>query len=575
MRREKQVLFGVKNLSVVLLIVGAIGIVSCNETSESETLFPDQSAPLFEGMGDHHFEVSLQDTLAARYFDQAMILAYGFNHKEAERSFRQVTELEPSHPMGWWGVALVQGPNLNLPMQPDAIPIAWEAIEKAQELKENGTEREQHYIDALAKRYAENPPEDRLPLDSAYAVAMGEVSEKYPDDLDAKALYAEAMMDLHPWDFWSKSGDAQPWTPPILQTLEEVIQKNPDHPMANHLYIHATEASANPEKALPSANRLSTAVPGAGHLVHMPAHTYIRVGMYHEGTRANERAVESDNEYVAQCHQQGMYPLGYIPHNHHFLWATATLEGRKELSLKAAQNTHERVDTLMMREPGMGLLQHYWTIPMYANVRFGQWDELLSYPEPTMDLLYPRGVWHYARGMAFVAKDQPKKASDELKALNVIAANDSLKEVVIMNNAHDLMKIASRILEGEIAAHQKQYDKAIALLREAISVEDELLYNEPPDWFFPARHNLGAVLLDVGKIAEAEQVYRADLKEFPKNGWALFGLHQSLMEQGRDSEAQDVKNQYDEAWKNADIKLASTRILGENEKVLGHINDSK
>lgn len=571
MNEENWMVPRLKVVALVMLLCTGLFVSSCREKTENKKLFSDQMAPLLEGMGDHHFDVSLKDTLASKYFDQAIMLTYGFNHKEAERSFRQVAALEPKHPMAWWGVALVQGPNLNLVMLPDAVPLAWEALQKAQQLKSNGTQREQDYIDALAKRYAENPPEDRTELDQAYADAMAELAAKYPDDLDAQVLYAEAMMDLHPWDFWTKAGEAQPWTPKILETLESVIERNPDHPMANHLYIHATEASQNPGKALPSAKRLAKAVPGAGHLVHMPAHTYIRVGMYHEGSQANERAIESDNEYVAQCHQQGIYPLGYIPHNHHFLWATATLEGRKERSLEAAQSTYEHVDTLMMREPGMGLLQHYWTIPMYSNVRFGQWDDILDYPKPAEDLIYPKGIWHYSRGMAFVAKNQPDSAAAELKKLKTIAANESLKEVIIMNHAYDLIQIATRVLEGEIAASKKEYDQAIVLLQEASDYEDKLLYNEPPDWFFPVRHNLGAVLLDAGRSVEAEQVYRADLKEFPQNGWALFGLHQSLLAQGREDEAREVKTQFDEAWKYADIQLTSSRILAPPKEVIGHI----
>lgn len=561
--------YRLKVFFVGLLVLAVFGTISCKKKTENRKLSAERMAPLLEGMGNHHFDVSLEDTLAGRYFNQAIMLTYGFNHKEAERSFRQVAELAPEHPMAWWGVALVQGPNLNLAMLPDAVPVAWKAIQKAQKTKANGTQREQDLINALARRYAENPPEDRTTLDEAYAKAMGKVAQKYPDDLDIQALYAEALMDLHPWDFWTKKGDSQPWTPKILATLESVIERNPNHPLANHLYIHATEASPNPEKALPSARRLAKAVPGAGHLVHMPAHTYIRVGMYHEGSLANQRAVESDNQYVAQCHQQGIYPLGYIPHNHHFLWATATLEGRKKVSLEAARGTYDRVDTKIMRQPGMGLLQHYWTIPLYGYVRFGEWDKILEFPEPERDLLYPRGVWRYARGMAFVAKNQPDKATAELKELKVIAANDSLKEVIIMNHAQDLMSIATRVLEGEIAAGKKDYGSAIASLQEAISFEDQLRYNEPPDWFFPVRHNLGAVLLEAGKPAEAEQVYRADLKEFPKNGWALFGLHQSLMAQGKD--AQQVKAQFDEAWKYADIELTSTRILGEPKAMLGEM----
>ncbi len=561
MHKRNQCSF-VPDVFLIGMIVSSLFLmVSCIEKPDERNLFTNQSAPLFEGMGEHRFDVSLDDTLAAKYFNQGIMLTYGFNHKEAERSFRQVAELQPDHPMAWWGIALVQGPNLNLPMLPDAIPVAWEAMQKAQELKSNGTQREQDYINALAKRYAENPPEDRTQLDSAYAQAMGKVVEKHPEDLEAQVLYAESLMDLHPWDFWNKEGEAKPWTPKIMALLERIIEKNPDHPMANHLYIHASEASPNPEKALESAKRLGNAVPGAGHLVHMPAHTYIRVGMYHEGSEANERAIESDNEYVSQCHQQGMYPLGYMPHNHHFLWATATLEGRKKRSLEAAKSTFEHVDTNMMRQPGMGLLQHFWTIPMYGNVRFGEWDEILSTPKPDEDLLYPRGVWHYAQGMASVATDQVDSARQHLDDLKTIAANDSLKTVIIMNHAYDLMQIATRVLEGEIAAKNNAYDQAVALLEEAIAIEDELLYNEPPDWFFPVRHNLGTVLLDAEKPIEAEQVFRDDLKEFPKNGWALFGLHQSLIAQGRENEAQQIKTQFDEAWKYADIKLTSPRIL--------------
>jgi hypothetical protein len=472
--------------------------------------------------------------------------------------------------MAWWGIALVQGPNINLPMQPEAIPKAWEALLKAQELKDNGTQREQDYIDALANRYSQNPPEDRTYLDEAYATAMGRLAEKYPDDLDAWVLYAEAMMNLHPWDYWTKEGQPRPWTPKILETLEYVIKRNPDHPMANHLYIHAIEASKNPEKALPSAERLGKAVPGAGHLVHMPAHIYIRVGMYHEGTLANERAVKSDNEYVTQCHAQGIYPLGYIPHNHHFLWATATLEGREQLSLDAAQSTSDLVDEQVMRQPGMGLLQHYWVIPLYGYVRFGKWDAILNYPKPDDELLYPRGVWHYARGMAFLAKGEFDRATSELKQVELIAADDTLQEVVILNNAQNLMQIADKVLEGEIAAANKDYDTAVRLLGEAIDLQDGLQYNEPPDWFFPVRHNLGAVLLEANRPVEAEKVFKEDLEEFPKNGWSLYGLMKSLLAQGRESQALLVKAQFEEAWKYSDIQLTSPRILVPPDKVLGY-----
>lgn len=552
-------------VAVLLLLVAGISgpAFSQQEADKKADLFEGQIAPLLDGMGNHHFETSIDDKRVVRYFDQGIMLSYGFNHAEAERTFRQVAALDPDNPMAWWGIALVLGPNINMPMQPDAVPKAWEAIQKAQELQANATQRERDYISALSRRYAENPPEDRSALDRAYAEAMGKLAEKYPNDLDAWTLYAEALMDLHPWDYWAKGGTPRPWTPRILEVLEYVLERNSEHPGANHLYIHATEASKTPEKALASANRLRKAVPGAGHLVHMPSHTYIRVGNYHEGTLANQRAVEADNEYVTQCRQQGIYPLGYVPHNHHFLWATATMEGREQVSMEAAYSTAEHVNTDMMRELGFGTLQHYRVIPLYGSVRFGRWDEILSYPEPDQDLIYPRGVWHYARGMAFVGKVQLEQAETELNKLKTIAADERLKEITIwdINTTQELMQIGSRVLEGEIAAQRENYERAVMLLREALMIETQLAYNEPPDWFFPVRHNLGAILLKANKPDEAEQVYRADLEEFPSNGWSLFGLWQSLEAQGKMKEAVEIKQKFEKSWKHADIDLASSRIM--------------
>ena len=461
-----------------------------------------------------------------------------------------------------WGAALVLGPNINAAMPEDNIPRAWQALQKAQELKANGTQKEQDYIEALSHRYAENPPEDRTPLDEAYAEAMGKLAEKYPNDLDAQTLYAESIMDLHPWDYWKENGEPQPWTPELLSTLESVIERDPDHPGANHLYIHAVEAE-QPEKALPSANRLRKLVPGAGHLVHMPSHIYIRTGDYHEGTLANERAVKADNEYVTQCRQQGIYPLAYVPHNYHFLWATATMEGRAERSIKAAKSTSDLVDTETMRQPGLGTLQHYWVIPLYDHVRFARWDDILNYPEPANDLIYPRGVWHYARGMAQVGKGDLEKATVELKKLQTIAADDTLKEVTIwdINTTQELMQIASRVLEGEIEAQKENFSNSINLLQEAIEIESQLTYNEPPDWFFPVRHNLGSILLKAEKPAEAEEVYRRDLAKFPDNGWSLYGLWQSLEAQEKTDEAIKVKQRFEKAWKYADVELSSSRMM--------------
>ncbi|MCW9706120.1 tetratricopeptide repeat protein [Fodinibius salsisoli] len=538
-------------------------LTACTSPKEEDShLFEGQLAPLLEGMGNHHFEISTDDTLAQDFFNQGIMLSYGFNHDEANRTFHQVAELDPKTPMAWWGVALVLGPNINSVMVEDHIPLAWEALQKAQQLKSNGTAKEQDYIEALSHRYLQEPPEDRSPLDSAYAEAMGKLAEKYPKDLDAQTLYAEAMMDLHPWNYWKKNGNPQPWTPKILRTLESVLEQDPDHAGANHLYIHAVEAE-QPSKALPSANRLRKLVPGAGHLVHMPSHIFIRTGDYHEGTLANERAVEADNEYVTQCRQQGIYPLAYVPHNYHFLWATATMEGRGERSIQAAKSTSDLVDTEMMREPGLGTLQHYWVIPLYDHVRFARWDAIMNYEEPAKDLIYPRGVWHYARGMAQVGKGNLEEANAELEKLKTIAADDTLQEVTIwdINTTKELMQIASRVLEGEIMAQEGRFERAVTILREAVEIEGELSYNEPPDWFFPVRHNLGSILLKADSPSEAELVYREDLAKFPDNGWSLYGLWKSLDAQNKTEEAAKIRQKFEEAWKYADVELNDSRMM--------------
>ncbi|REL33430.1 hypothetical protein DYD21_11700 [Rhodohalobacter sp. SW132] len=546
-----------KLISTLFLIFGCFGFANAQQADENRNLFEGQFAPLLEGMGDTHFEISTDDDLAQRFFNQAMILTFAFNHAEAERSFRQAAELDPDHPMPWWGIALVQGPNLNVPMMEPAIPVAWEALQKAQELKANGTQKEQDFINALSTRYEENPPEDRTSLDIAYSEAMEKLANTYPDDQHIQALYAEALMDLHPWDFWAKNGDPQPWTPKILSVLESVIEVNPHHIGVNHLYIHATEASSTPELALESANNLRLAVPGAGHLVHMPSHTYIRVGEYHEGTLANQRAIESDNDYVAQCNAQGVYPLVYVPHNQHFLWATATLEGRKDLSIEAAHQTADLVHEEAIHATGIPLLEHFKVIPLFAYVRFGMWDEIMSHPEPGENLFYSDGIWHYARGKAYSARGDFDLADQELGQIISIAEDEALE---IDPDHRNLLKIARYVLEGEIAAGHEDYDTAISKFEDALVIESEIPYDEPPKWFYPVRQKLGAVLLDAGMAEQAETVYREDLDEFPKNGWSLFGLWQSLDAQGKATEARQVKVRFDESWKHADIELTASVV---------------
>lgn len=519
-------------------------------------------APLLEGMGAHHFAISSRNPDAQRFFDQGLILAYGFNHAEAERSFREAARLDPACAICWWGVAWVLGPNINAPMAEENVPRAWAAVQNARKLADAASPRERDMIEAVAYRYVEDVRTPRGPLDQAFAEAMRVVAEKYPDDPDIKTIYAEALMDLHPWNYWTRDGKPRPWTPEILAALEAVLARNENHPQANHLYIHAIEASPTPEKGVPMADRLRTLVPGAGHLVHMPAHIYIRVGRYADAAETNLRAIAADQAYIEQSRAQGIYPLAYHPHNYHFLFAARTLEGRSRDAIEAAQHMHDTVSEEKMREQGWGTLQHYWATPLYAWVRFGKWDEILSFPPPAADLLYPRGVWHYARAMAFRARGRLDEADAELAALKKIAADTGLEKVTLwnINPSTTLMAIAVAVVEGEIAAARKQYPQAIAALERAVKLEDSLTYDEPPSWQLPTRLNLGAVQLEAGMPAAAEKTYREELAKFPDNGWSLIGLAAALEAQGKKQQADQVRARLGTAWRNADFQLTTSRF---------------
>ena len=522
------------------------------------------TAPLFEGLGDFSHPITVSSPLAQRYFDQGMILSFGFNHAEAERSFRYAAELDESCAMCWWGVAYVLGPNINAPMSPEAGAQAWEALGRAHALAPKVSAKEQDYITALSARYVEAPTEDRTALNEAYAEAMKQLAAKYPDDVDATILAVEALMDLHPWNFYEfKTGEARPWTPEILALLEGALEAAPDHQMANHLYIHLVEASHEPERALPSAARLPKSAPGAGHLVHMPAHVYIRVGQYNEASKANQAAVEADQDYITQCRAQGIYPLAYHPHNYHFLSRTASLEGRSAVALDAANRMKNHVPGDMMRAPGLSTLQHYWVTPLYVMARFGMWDQILAYPKPDDDLVYPIGVWHYARGLAFTADDKLAEADAELAELQKAADDPAIEAVSVwdINTAKSLVRIAALILEGEIAAKRGQQSRAISLLRKAVALEDQQNYDEPPSWYMSTRHVLGALYLQVGKPKAAERLYREDLAVFPNNGWALFGLAQALDAQGKRSEAATVRAEFEQAWSKADVELTASWFM--------------
>jgi tetratricopeptide (TPR) repeat protein len=551
-----QARFSALTVAVVLALLGATG--TAREPDKDK---PARPAPMFKRMGNLRFPVSTRSRLGQRYIDQGMTLSFGFNHAEAARSFREAQKLDPQCAMAFWGEALVLGPNINMPMQDANVPLAWAAIQKAQKLAPRATPRERDYIAALATRYQKEPAKDRSPLDKAYADAMRKLAEKYPDDYDAQVLFAESLMDTTPWDYWLEGGKPKPLTEELLRTLERVLARAPNHPGACHLYIHAVEA-AHPEWAEACADRLRKLVPGAGHLVHMPSHIYIRIGRYTDARVANEKAVAADNDYVTQCHAQGIYPLGYMPHNHHFLWFAASMEGRAEQSIRAARHVAKHTDQKTMRQPGMGTLQHFYSMEMYALARFGRWKEIRALAKPADDLKYPTGVWHFVQGMATLRGGDADKAREHLAGLKKLAADPDLDKVTIWENntTRHILQVGEQILAGEIAAADKDFDSAVAHLRKAVELEDAMRYEEPQLWYYPTRQALGAVLLEAGKPAEAEAIFRADLKRYPDNGWSLFGLQQSLEAQKKTAQAREAARRFKEVWKHADVKLTRPRF---------------
>lgn len=529
------------------------------KTDDKEWYSSGKKAPLFEGLEGIDFKISTENQEAQQYFNQGMMLSYGFNHAEAARSFFEATRLDSTCAMAYWGFAYVLGPNYNGGMEGDNYPRAFQAAKKAMALSGNCTQKEKDLIQAITSRYVENAPEDRSTLDVLYNSAMKKVYEKYPDDPDIGALYAESLMDLHPWDLYEKeSKKPKSWTPEIVTVLEHLMEKNPNHPGAHHFYIHALEASANPERALHSAALLDTMVPGSGHLVHMPSHIYINTGDYHLGSISNQRAVEVDSAYTTACHAQGAYPLAYYPHNYHFLAATATLEGNSKLAWNAAQKVQDHTAKDLLNQPGWGTLQHYFSIPYYVGVKLAMWDTLLVLPAIENDsLVYPRAIESYARGMAWLGKKDIAKAEAELAKLEQLSQDTSLKHLTIweINTAADLVNIAHKVLAGEISSYKGDHENGIRLFTNAIKIEDNLNYNEPPDWFFSVRHHLGACLLRANKFKEAENVYQQDLKTWKKNGWALSGLIKSLEGQNRSKDAAIYKQELETAWKYADIQI--------------------
>lgn len=514
-------------------------------------------APRLQNLGKHMFPVTTKNKQAQLFINQGLNLSYAFNHAEAGRAFREAARLDPDSPMAYWGEALVLGPNINATMDPNNEAKALELVQKAVALKSRATAREQAYIDALAQRYS-GRAEDRRDRDRRYAEAMRKVQQRFPDDLDAAALYVEAMMDLRPWGYWTRDGHPYEGTAEIVGLTEKVLARYPNHPGALHLYIHLMEAK-EPEKAEPAADRLLTLMPAAGHMVHMPAHIYQRVGRYADAARSNELAIAADMDYITQCRAQGLYPMAYFPHNIHFLWFSATADGRSKLAIDSARDTASKVSDESLKQAP--LLAGFRVVPYLALTRFGKWDEMLKEPEPPKLSAYLQGMWHYARGVAFVGKGQVDAAEQELAKLKEVLKDESLNQPLFSpNTGGAILSIAPEVLAGEIAAAEKDFELAIAHLERAVRLEEALVYTEPSEWHYPPRLALGAVLLEANRAAEAETVYWEDLRRNRDNGWALFGLTKALQAQGKNDEATLAEARFKKAWARSDVTLSASRF---------------
>ncbi|MFL5298583.1 MAG: hypothetical protein ACJ798_19565 [Phenylobacterium sp.] len=519
-----------------------------------------KGAPVFKGLGSHHMAISTKTPRSQMFFDQGVNLLFGFNHAEAIRSFREAARLDPDCAMCWWGVAVALGPNINLPMPPDAVAPAWQALQQATRLEVKATPRERAWIDALAIRYSKDAKADRHALDEAYAQAMGKLWRDNPSDLDAGTFYAEAMMDTQPWDYWQADG-AKPkgHGGEIVSTLESVIRQGPEHPGALHLYIHAVEASTTPERAEHAADVLLKLMPEAGHIVHMPSHIYYRVGRYADAARVNEDAAKVDEAYIAACRAQGYYPAGYYGHNIHFLWTSSEMQGRYGAAIDAARRLVKAVDAVnLAKQMPQGEL--YAFTPLTTDLRFGKWPAVLAEPLPGKALLLDRAIAYYARGFAFANTGQLEKARTDRKNLAALSKASFKKYDAAGLPAKPMVELALALLDAEIARTSGDLPGAVAKFQAAEKLETALPYTEPPYWHQPTAHLLGAALLDAKRPAEAEAVYRESLKTYRDDGWALNGLVLALQAQGKTAEAERARKAFADAWSRADTKLATSRL---------------
>lgn len=517
-------------------------------------------APLLQGLGSLHYAVTTSNERAQTFFDQGLRLIYGFNHAEAVRSFKEAQRLDPMCAMCYWGESYALGPNINDPLPPEREAQAYVVLQKALEHKAHGTETERALIDALTARYIATPiPDQRKQLDVNFMDAMAKVAERFPNDPEVRVLYTASIMETRPWEYWKKGDEPNPGIAKGVANLEWVIKNYPNHPGAHHYYIHIVEATSTPDRGVASADLLESLMPGAGHLVHMPSHIYARVGRYADASASNERAMLADEDYIAQCQAQGIYPIGYYPHNIHFLWSASTMEGRSEVAIDAARKVAAKMPQDFLKEFVAG--QDFLATPYFALVRFGKWDEMLTEGAPPKDLSYLNAMWHYGRGIAFAAEKQFDRAEAERAALAAFKTDKQLEGAAMANTPMtSVVELAEHLVLGEIAAKRGNTAEAIPHFQKAVEMQDAQRYNEPPTWHYPVRQSLGDVLLQAGRAKDAEAVYLEDLKRNRENGWSLFGLSKALEAQGRHAEAEAIQARFARAWERADVKLTASEF---------------
>tara|TARA_R110000787_G_scaffold86285_12_gene184132 strand:+ start:10147 stop:11880 length:1734 start_codon:yes stop_codon:yes gene_type:complete len=535
----------------------AMNFVKCTST---KFLLEDvdttkQISPLFNNLGNLHFSISTKNQRAQAFFDQGLKLSYAFNHAEAHRSFMEASRLDPNSAMTYWGQAFALGPNINdpIPLEERKIKIN-EAIAKAKQLASKSSLKEQAFINALSARYSEDLTEDIAELNMTYMNAMAKTLKKFPEDANVQILYAASVMNTVPWNYWDKDGNPSPNIKEAKAALEKAMLLEPENPGGHHYYIHMVELPY-PDLGVESADKLASLMPGAGHIVHMPSHIYIRVGRYKDAVITNQKAILADEDYISQCFAQGLYPLGYYPHNIHFLWSSASLLGASDIAIDAAKKTAEKVPVGEFLE--MTFLQDFASTPMLAYTRFGKWNEILTIPAPNSKIKHLNLMRHYARGIAFIRKGNINEAQEELNAIEILQNDPELETLIATANNASIhaANIAFEVVSGELEALKGNIPKAIEHLENAVVFEDGLTYTEPAAWHIPTRQNLGSILLKAEKYEAAEKIYKEDLAILRQNGWSLMGLYKSLMAQGKKKEAKIIKKEFKTAWKDADIEI--------------------